>query len=344
MQSYQLGVENYIEFARRHHTTAIVLLYADDTFPIPTEDIIMGFITWLSRPPRSLAVTTIKGRLRGVGVWFLFETGQDPLPLSGGQPLPRMQLQLRAMAKLNAVTTRPRAPLTTDKLRVFLATLDSRTDLPAITRHAYSALLCLGVFGLCRISEVATEKIREFDSTEHARRGDITIVRDHHGNLSSLEFFCRASKTDVFRRSVTIVVAAAEPGTPMCPVAAVARYLDATDFPGSEPLFRIADGSFLTRGRVDSMIKDLAGRSGFDTTNARWTTHSMRAGGATSLSFLGVPAHVIQLLGRWKSECFLRYLSISHDGRRDLAHQMATMTAKDDVTRRAEWVALRRTL
>jgi len=249
------------------------------------------------------------------------------------------------MAKLNAVTTRPRAPLTADKLRVFLAALEHRTDLPTITRYAYAALLCLGVFGLCRISEVATEKIREYDATEHAQRDDITIIRDHHGNFSSLEFFCRASKTDTFRRSVTIVVAAAAPGTPMCPVAIVARYLQASnDFAGNEPLFRIHDGSYLTRVRVDTMIKDLARRSGFDITNARWTTHSMRAGGATSLSFLGIPAHVIQLLGRWKSDCYIRYLSISHDGRRDLAHQMATMSARDDETRRAAWIVLRRAL
>ena len=68
----------------------------------------------------------------------------------------------------------------------------------------------------------------------------------------------------------------------------------------------------------------------------------MRAGGATSLSFLGIPAHTIRAFGRWHSDSLLRYLSISHDEHRNTAQRMASMPARDDETRRVAWIFPRR--
>ena len=302
----------------------------------------MGFVTWLRSPPRSLSPSVIKQRVRGTACWFLFELGTDPRLLLNGNPRPRLQWQLKAMSKHNATVSRPRAPLTTDKLQVLLAVLISNTAIPVVNRLACRALLCLGVFGLCRCGEISTDKIREFDKHEHATRADITVLRDRTGQLSALEFRCRSSKGDPFRRSVTIRVSAAGPDAPMCPVRAMVAYLEATThFAANEPLFRHHDGSYITRSRVDAMIKRLAHAAGFDTSRSRWSTHSMRAGGATSLSFLGVPAHIIRAYGRWHSDSMLRCLSISHDEHRNIAGLMASMPARDDETRRVAWISLR---
>ena len=226
----------------------------------------MGFVAWLQSPPRSSSPSVVKQRVRGAAYWFLFELGTDPRLLPNGNPRPRLQWQLRAMSKHHATTPRPRAPLTTDKLQVLLSVLVGDTAIPVVNRLAYRALLCLGVFGLCRCGEIATDKVREFDQHEHATRADITILRDRAGQLSALEFRCRSSKGDPFRRSVTIRVSAAGPDAPMCPVRAMATYLEATThFTANEPLFRHADGSYITRSRVDAVIKRLAHAAGFDT-------------------------------------------------------------------------------
>ena len=37
-------------------------------------------------------------------------------------------------------------------------------------------------------------------------------------------------------------------------------------------------------------------------------THSLRSGAATAMFIAGVPAETIQLIGRWKSQTFLRYI------------------------------------
>lgn len=154
------------------------------------------------------------------------------------------------------------------------------------------------------------------DETQQLTFGgqDMTVIRDAQGNPTCLEFLCRSSKTDPFRRSVIVKVAPASADSPMCPVRAVDRYLRQSHHHApDQPLFRLSHGSFITRNRINIMIKRLARRAGFDTSRVVWPTHSMRAGGATSLSFLGVLAHQIQLLGRWQSDCYLRYLVISAD-------------------------------
>ena len=43
---------------------------------------------------------------------------------------------------------------------------------------------------------------------------------------------------------------------------------------------------------------------------AKIGTHSLRAGAATAMFLAGVPAETIQLIGRWRSQTFLRYIRI----------------------------------
>ena len=49
-------------------------------------------------------------------------------------------------------------------------------------------------------------------------------------------------------------------------------------------------------------------RLGFPISKIR--THSIRAGAATTMFLAGVPAETIQLIGRWRSQTFLRYIRI----------------------------------
>lgn len=338
MDSYRLGVQDYVDFCARHGCKP-----DDGCYPLPSEARLIEFVVWLAGGFRQLSPTVVKQRLRGLALWFTMATDRDPRLLLNGSPRPTLQLTLRSISKRHSLTKNLRAPLTTDKLLVFIRKLRTSWDIPYADRLAYEAVLCFGVLGLCRCGEISTEKTKVFDPAETALRSDMTVFRDADGVPTRLEFWCRSSKTDIFRRSVTIIVDAAGPSAEICPARAVGRYLAATrGFHQSEPLFRLQDGTYITRARVDSMIKKLAHRAGFDTRNTVWSTHSMRAGGATTLSFLGVPGHIIQLLGRWKSDCYVRYLSISADGRRDLMAEMATMKPTDDKTRAAHWVTLRR--
>ena len=58
-----------------------------------------------------------------------------------------------------------------------------------------------------------------------------------------------------------------------------------------------------------------------------FTGHSLRQGGATSLAAAGVSARLIQAIGRWKSDCYLRYIATPLDQLRASAQAMARVYA-----------------
>jgi hypothetical protein len=57
-------------------------------------------------------------------------------------------------------------------------------------------------------------------------------------------------------------------------------------------------------------VKSVARSFGLDPT--RFSSHSLRIGGASALAAANVPDYVIQKLGRWKSLAVLAYLRMSH--------------------------------
>ena len=71
------------------------------------------------------------------------------------------------------------------------------------------------------------------------------------------------------------------------------------------PLFQFEGGKFVTRADVAKMLKRCFQHQ------VDLNTHSFRIGGASAAAMAGVPYYVIQTLGRWKSETFKRYISLS---------------------------------
>lgn len=68
------------------------------------------------------------------------------------------------------------------------------------------------------------------------------------------------------------------------------------------------------------MIKKAAARCGLDP--MRYSTHSVRIGGATALLNAGADHLVIKLMGRWMSNAFEDYPVLSSKGTADLSRQM----------------------
>jgi hypothetical protein len=67
----------------------------------------------------------------------------------------------------------------------------------------------------------------------------------------------------------------------------------------------------LTRRDVTGAVKGMAVRSALD--QGRYSTHSLRIGGASALGAARVPEYLIQSLGRWRSLAFLRYVHVSEE-------------------------------
>ncbi|OWZ16431.1 hypothetical protein PHMEG_0009788 [Phytophthora megakarya] len=108
----------------------------------------------------------------------------------------------------------------------------------------------------------------------------------------------------------------------ICPVRAARWVRKAATMYGTspdEPALSLKRGD-ITSEVVSSIIKKAAGRSGLDP--ARYSTHSVRIGGATALLNAGADRLVIKRLGRWMSNAFEDYPVLSSKGVADLSRHM----------------------
>ena len=86
----------------------------------------------------------------------------------------------------------------------------------------------------------------------------------------------------------------------------------------------------LTYGKFTAKIKAVAKGEGYD--EAHFHTHSFRIGGASALAARGVPDHVIQSVGRWKSLAFLAYIRLStraYNSAVDMLCDLKSLTTED---------------
>ena len=137
------------------------------------------------------------------------------------------------------------------------------------------------------------------------RRNDIQFENDH------ITIYIRQSKVDQLRDGATVLLGQLSDAS-ICPVRLIKRYLELTHIlPGSsEFLFRPISGrgsnkhlvsvnkpiSYSTyREAFKKFFKDIVP----DVKN--YSTHTMRAGGATLAANSGVPERHLQRHGRWES-------------------------------------------
>ena len=71
------------------------------------------------------------------------------------------------------------------------------------------------------------------------------------------------------------------------------------------PLFRMNNGKALEGGKMLKMIRNF--QKMISEPPALYGTHSLRIRGATALADAGCPDVVIMTMGRWSSQCYLRY-------------------------------------
>ena len=125
--------------------------------------------------------------------------------------------------------------------------------------------------------------------------------------------FLPMSKTDPYGSGASVILFALN--SPFCPVSALATFYRA--HPTSRgPLFTFAAGGFLTRSHVAAVLAVV-----FPSQPAL-NTHSFRIGGASALAAAGVPDYIIQAMGRWTSDSFLRYVRLSPPSLREYQHRM----------------------
>ena len=129
-----------------------------------------------------------------------------------------------------------------------------------------------------------------FDPTLLVR--DVVIACDR----TIMHVTIRASKTDPFRVGTVGVTL-----DDICPVACMHNYISSHPAPAG-PLFILTPQMFVTQNDKVALLMHCLP----DVTNIN--THSFRIGGASAASSAGIPDNTIQILGRWTSDAYKRYL------------------------------------
>ena len=107
----------------------------------------------------------------------------------------------------------------------------------------------------------------------------------------------------------------------LCPVAAFDRMVAHRGPIGEdESLFRFSYDFF------NASLGRAAAKAGVE----RVTTHSLRRSGTTALFLAGAPAEMIMAHGRWKSDCYRKYvdLGIEHSQRPPILRLLTQLTAR----------------
>lgn len=129
------------------------------------------------------------------------------------------------------------------------------------------------------------------------------LLTSHVKVDSVITLILSRSKTNQFGRPQTVVIGSTESST--CPVRAMKRYLVARQQYPSGPLLRLEDGSLLSCKDI-YCLKLLLQDAGLD--SSRYSSHSFQIGAATTAAASGLPDHLIQRLGHWRSDAYKRYI------------------------------------
>ena len=147
------------------------------------------------------------------------------------------------------------------------------------------------------------------------------------------EFTCfhRTHKADFLHQGSSNNLYACEKKTPYCPIILLnrARRIKPNHFSVPENwLLACTDGKPVPKARVQKALKEGTMRLLPDVDPKHMSSHSLRAGGATTLWAMGKSEAYIMARGRWKSMCYKLYLW----GARKAQRGLATMFWHTDVS------------
>ena len=92
-----------------------------------------------------------------------------------------------------------------------------------------------------------------------------------------------------------------------------------------DALFIFRDGEPLTRARLVLHLRSALEQCGIE--SSQYSGHSFRIGAASAAAQAGIEDSVIQMLGRWHSSAYLRYIRIPREQLASISAQIASQAA-----------------
>ena len=217
---------------------------------------------------------------------------------------PRLSYVVRGFKKkASGSRARTRLPITPHILQQLKVVWGKRKDTKDTCMLWAASCLCF--FSFLRMGEAVVPSNSSYDPEVHLSAGDVKV--DNRENPSFVEVRIKASKTDVFRKGVTIYLGVT--GVDICLVAAILSYMVQSKVmtKGTQrPFFCFSDGRPLTRERFVQELRVALSAGGIDA--SAYAGHSFRIGAATTAAACGLPESLIKMLGRWESTAYMLYI------------------------------------
>ena len=164
------------------------------------------------------------------------------------------------------------------------------SNLPLIKQRLLWATFTLAFYGFLSVSEFTGLSLQ---------------WSDMHLDTQTISVRIRQSKTDPFRKGLTLSITST--GTSTCPVRAMHKYCSM--IPREQhtgPLFSAGKFNPLTRTQLSNILRRLLQQTGYN--SKLYNTHSFRIGAATTSAAAGLPPWLIKTMGRWNSDAYLSYI------------------------------------
>lgn len=265
--------------------------------PVPAT--LESLVCWVAElGTRKLLPKTIKAYLTGVKSSHI-DMGFTNLDIFHNPMLERI---IRGIQRLRGdANTKERQPITRDILLKILTQFDVTTREGA-TLHAVFYLAFGGFFRMGEFTWSQQDGEQPDFAAWNLTRGSVKLYEDH------LLLLLPASKTDPFRRGVSITIAAT--GDEACAVRSIRHLFTCFSASTSSPLFQTAAGVLFTRRLATDILREKLQVMGY---TGVYSGHSFRRGAATHARNMGLSDDEIMLLGRWKSGSFRLYIDIHPD-------------------------------
>lgn len=289
---YQSGVNGFLNFLKLNKFVNLDVSYSQIN-----EEHFIYFVTYC-KYVLNLKFETIKLYLAGIRYFLLRYYNTEPL-----KETPRLDYILKGINKLQVNTSNKRFPITSDVLWKLCDNLQKGMFSPFIDLM----LLCIfkmAFFGFLRCGEFTCNE--RSDSKLFIE----DIVFDTKSDIDSYALHLHSSKCDPFHKGVDVIIFENQVSRP---VYTMERYIQSRLRQGAvptSPLFveHELDFSPLSRSTFIGLLKEALRRSGFN--DLLFSGHSFRIGAATSAAAAGVEDHIIKSLGRWNSDCYMRYIRV----------------------------------
>lgn len=214
----------------------------------------------------------------------------------------QFSLLFRGITKVLSYTPKRALPLTPPLLfKIF-----QYTDISIHLNLTLWTSILITFYTFCRKSSIIPRTNSSFQPSKHLLRRDITVtpqgLRVHIKFTKTMQ----AGEQDVF------IPITAYPGSPMCPRETYLLMCKTIPAPSDSPAFVYPTELGYRSIGYEQFVRGI--RSGLERAGIRsegYQGHSLRRGAATWAFAHGVPEHLIQQQGLWRSNVYRQYLELS---------------------------------